>query len=219
MDNSNETPTIGGMPNPNQNQPLNQPVNQPVFQQTPQPIQNQPIIQPIPNIPNGNNQKSKKKIGIIVGCSVGVVAVIAVVAFLLITLLKHREKTVACTMSTTTMGITINGETNVKVRDGEISGGDITINVDLKTLQNSYKNYEKEMVDKMTKQYKNRCEDHCTFDYNYVEGDNVKYTMQYDKEGVDEIVWSYGTENMSAQEIADKVQKTLEDSDTTCVQR
>lgn len=219
MDNSNETTTIGKMPNPNQNQPLNQPVNQPVFQQTPPPIQNQPVIQPMPNIPNSNSQKSKKKIGIIVGCSVGVVAVIAVVAFLLIALLKHGEKTIACTMNTTTMGITINGETNVKVRDGEISGGDITINVDLKTLRDSYKDYEKEMVDEMTERYKNRCEDHCTFDYNYTEGDSVKYTMQYDKEGVDEIVWSYGVENMSAQEIADKVQGTLEGSDTTCTQR
>lgn len=216
MDNSNETPTIGGMPN--QNQPFNQPVNQPTFQQAPQPIQNQPITQPMPNIPNSNGQNTKKKAGIIVGCSIGAVAIIALVAFLLITLLKPGEKTVTCAMNTTTMGITVNGETNVKVKDGEISSGDMTINVNLKTMRDSYKDYEKDIVDEMTERYKSHCEEHCTFDYTYNEGDNVKYTMQYDKEGVDEIVWSYGTEGMSAQEIADKVQETLEGSDTTCIQ-
>ena len=148
--NNNEIPTIGGMPNPNQNQPI----NQPTFQQTPQPIQNQPIIQSVSNTPNGNSQNSKKKIGLIIGCSVGAVAVIAVVAILLITLLKHKEKTVSCTMNTSAMGIALKSDTNVKIKDGEISSGDITINVDLKTMQNSYKDYEKDIVDELTENYK-----------------------------------------------------------------
>ena len=74
-------------------------------------------------------------------------------------------------------------------------------------------------MDRITEDYKERCKEHCVFNYDYIEGDSAKYTMQFDKEGVDEIVWSYGTENMSAQEIADKVQETFENSNSTCVQR
>lgn len=246
MDNGNDAPNIGGMPNPNQpvNQPLDQPVNQPTFQQVPQPIQNQPSIQqtpqpiqgqpaiqpvpqpiqdqpgvqPVPTIVNNNDQKPKKNLGVIIGCSVGAVAVIAAVVLLVVFLKNGGGKTVTCTMNTTTFGIDMNSETNIKVKDGEISGGDMTITVDLKAMSDYYKDYEKEMVDEMTEEYKDNCKEHCTFDYTYTEGDNVKYTMQYDKDGVNKLVMSSGVENMSAQEIADKLQKTLEDSETTCTQ-
>ena len=259
MDNGNDAPNIGGMPNPNQplNQPLDQPVNQPTFQQAPQPfqsptafqpvqdqpavqqisqpiqdqpapqpiqnqppiqpIQNQPGVQPVPTIANGNNQKPKKNLGVIIGCSVGAVAVIAAVVLLVI-FLKNGGKTVTCTMNTAAFGINMSGETNIKVKDGEISGGDATVTIDLKSMSDYYKDNEKEIVDEMTEEYKNGCKEHCTFDYTYTEGDNVKYTMQYDKDGISKVVMSSGVENMSAQEIADKIQETLEDSETTCTQ-
>ena len=243
MDN-NEIPTTGGVstptptltPNPDQlaNQVTEQPIpptqttqpvqpvqpTQPIAQpiQPAQPIQGQPFAQPIPNIPNNNNKNSKKKTGIIIGCLLGAVAIITLVTVLLIVLPKNGEKTVSCTTDTTIMGVDLNIETDVIVKDGEISGGKITANVNLKTMQDYYKDHEQEMVDRMTESYKDNCEDHCTFDYNYTKGDNVKYIMQYDKESVDQIVRSYGTENMSAQEIADKVQKALEGYNTTCTQ-
>ncbi len=232
MDNGNDAPNIGGMPNPNQplNQPLNQPVNQPAFQQAPQPIQDQPGVQPVPQpiqdqpgvqpvptIANNNNQKPKKNLGVIIGCSVGAVAVIAAVVLLVI-FLKNGGKTVTCTMNTAAFGINMSGETNIKVKDGEISGGDATVTIDLKSMSDYYKDNEKEIVDEMTEEYKNGCKEHCTFDYTYTEGDNVKYTMQYDKDGISKVVMSSGVENMSAQEIADKIQETLEDSETTCTQ-
>lgn len=245
MDNGNDAPNIGGMPNPNQplNQPLNQPVNQPAFQQAPQPIQDQPGVQqtpqpiqgqpafqpvpqpiqsqpgvqPMPTISNDNNQKPKKNLGVIIGCSIGAVAVIAAVVLLVI-FLKNGGKTVTCTMNTAAFGINMSGETNIKVKDGEISGGDATVTIDLKSMSDYYKDHEKEIVDEMTEEYKNGCKEHCTFDYTYTEGDNVKYTMQYDKDGISKVVMSSGVENMSAQEIADKIQETLEDSETTCTQ-
>lgn len=220
MNGDNGNPIVDKTSNLNQNlnQPFDQTVDRPTFQQVPQPIQNQPIVQPMPSVPNNDNQNPKKKTSIVVGCLIGAAAIIAAIVVLLIILLKPGEKTVTCTTSTTAMGINMKGETNIKAKDGEISGGDVTINIDLKTMQDSYKDYEKDIVDKIIDQYKNECEDHCVFDYNYIEGDSLKCTMQYDEEGVSEIILSYGTEKMSAQEIADKVQKTLEDSNTTCAQ-
>lgn len=218
MNGNNENPAVGGAPNLNSNQPLDQSVGQPTFQQAPQSVQSQPIVQPAFGVPNKNNQKPKKKTGIIIGCSIGAVILIAAVVVLLIMLLKHEGKTVTCTMSATVTGITADGETNIKVKDGEISGGDVTMKVDLKTMRDIYKDYEKDMVDEITERYRGRCEDHCVFSYGYVKGDNATYTMRYDKEGVDEIVWSRGTEGMSAQEIADEVQESLEDSGMTCTQ-
>ena len=211
MDNNN-TPIAGGTPNPNQ------PVVQPTPQPAAQPIPGQPIAQPISDTPN-EPKNSKKKMGIIIGCSIGAVAVIAIIVVLLIMFLGHGgEKTVSCTLTNEIMDIAVTGETNVKIKDGEITGGDMTINVDLKSLPDFYKDYESDLVDGITKSYEEHCSEHCTFDHNYIEGDSVKYTMQYDKEGVSEIVQSSGTEGMSAQEIADKVQEALEDSGTTCTQ-
>jgi hypothetical protein len=43
--------------------------------------------------------------------------------------------------------------------------------------------------------------------------------MEYDKEGVSEIVQTIDIEGMSAQEIADKIQAALQDANTTCTQR
>jgi len=212
MDNNN-TPIAGGTPNPNQ------PVVQPTPQPAAQPIPDQPIAQPISGAPN-EPKNSKKKMGIIIGCSIGAVAVIATAVILLIMFLGHGgEKTVSCTLTNEIMDIAVTGETNVKIKDGEISGGDMTINVDLKSLSDFYKDYESDLVDGITEGYKEHCSEHCTFDYNYIEGDSVKYTMQYDKEGVSEIVKSSETEGASAQEIADEVQKTLEEeANATCTQ-
>lgn len=216
MDNGNSM--IGGAQNSNQTTPA---ISSAPQQTIGQPIMDQQVVMnpTITNTPAGGGQNNKKKRNLIIGCVTGGAVLAALMVVLLVIFLqKNGEKTVACTMNTTTMGITITGETNVQVKDGEISSGDMTINVNLKTMRDSYKDHEKEMVDKLTDQHKRHCEEHCVFDYSYTEGDNVKYTMQYDGEGVSEIVWSYGTDNMSAQEIADKVQETLEDSETTCRQ-
>lgn len=200
-------------PQPSQPPQFSQPTQQPT-----QSVQNQPYTETIVNTSN-NNQNPKKKTAIIIGCSVGGLAILVLIAVLVIVLIKSGEKTVSCVTNSTSMGISLRTETNVRVRDGEISGGDMTIDVDLRSMRDSYKDYEAEIVDKMTEEVKDKCYDHCTFDRKYIEGDNIKYTLQYDKDGVDQIITSYGTEKMSAQEIADKVQETLEDYETTCRQR
>ena len=43
-------------------------------------------------------------------------------------------------------------------------------------------------------------------------------TLLWGKEGISDIVWGYELEGMSAQEIADEVQESLEDSNTICTQ-
>ena len=225
MDDNNGIPTANGFPNPNPVQPVNPVPSQPVSQPFNQSAHSAPTtpatpaIQAAPaDVSGGNVPAPKKKLGLIIGCAVGAVAIIAIVAVVLINIMGHSEKMVACTTDTTTMGINVKRYVNINIKDGEITDGDITVSVDLKTMQDSYKKYEKDIVDRITENYKSHCEDHCTFSYDYSESDNASYTMRYDEDGVVQIVRSYGTEKMSTQEIADKVQKALEDSDTTCVQ-
>ncbi|MBP5512571.1 hypothetical protein J6X73_00140 [Candidatus Saccharibacteria bacterium] len=225
MDDNNGIPTANGFPNPNPVQPVNPVPGQPVGQPFNQPTYGAPTTQTMPapqatpaEATGSNTPGSKKKLGLIIGCVIGAVAIIAIAAVVLINIMGHSEKMVACTTDTTTMGINVKRYVNINVKDGKITDGDITVSVDLKTMQDSYKKYEKDIVDRITENYKSHCEDHCTFSYDYSEGDSASYTMRYDEDGVVQIVRSYGTEKMSTQEIADKVQKALEDSDTTCVQ-
>lgn len=189
-------------------------VNQPVEQPTGQPVA-QPINQPVVDVSAGSN-KSKKKM-IIIGAIAGV-AVIALIVVLLVVFFGHSEKTVSCTTQDSMMGINIEAKTNVKVGDGKLLGGDVAVNVDLTTMRDIYKDYEQELVDEVIDSYKSRCEDHCTFSDDYAAGDYIKITMQYDEEGVDELVYTYGIEGKSAQEIADKIQESMERSDTVCEQ-
>lgn len=208
MENNNEIPTTNGAA------PADNPIS------PAQPIVGQPSMAPAgatsaaPTAPTNN----KKKLFIIGGIAAGI-AVIALVAVLLVIFLGHGTKTVSCTMNTTAMGITISGENNVQVGDGKILSSDIVVNADLATMNELYKDYEKEMVDEIIDRYKSKCEDHCVFDQEYIEGDHVKITLHYDEEGVDEVVYTYGIEDKTAQEIADELQKDMEDSDTTCTQR
>ena len=174
----------------------------------------QPMQQPAHPVKNKSNNKKKK---VIVGCSIGG-AVIAILVVVLLMVFARSGKTVTCTMNTTQMGIGIESETNIRVGDGEIFGGDMTVRLDLKKLQGIYKNHEKDIIEKMTERYKSYCKDHCSFDYEYAEGDSVKYTIRYEKDGVGAVVRAPGLENLSAQEIADMVQKSLENSNTTCKQ-
>ena len=208
------------IPNMNGTQNANNTWNSPQsFQQAPQPIQQQPIVQPMTNVPENNGQKTKKKTGIIIGASVGGVVVIALVAVLFFMFFGNKQKTVTCTTSESVFGVMISGETNIRIKDGKITGGDAIANVDLKNIDEIYRNHEKEMVEEITERFKKDCEEHCTFDYKYVEGDNAKYTMVYDEEGVDELVYARGIENMSSQEIANKVQGLLEKSNVVCSQK
>ncbi|MBR3230865.1 hypothetical protein IKF73_02470 [Candidatus Saccharibacteria bacterium] len=239
--NDNEIPSAGGMPNPNPEQPVEQPVvppvEPPVAQPTPQPIAAQPVEQPSAQPPaqpvaqpvmsepaagalNTSTPNAKKKTGLVVGLIVGILAVAGIVAALLIFLPKGGgEKVVSCATNTTTMGISIDTEANVRVKDGEITDGDMVVSVDLKSLRDSYRAQEQTLVDSLTSSYEKLCTDHCTLDYDYTKGDSVRYTLQYDGDGVDAIVYSYGTEKLSAQEIADKIQDALESSGYTCTQR
>ena len=178
-----------------------------------QPMQ-QPIQQPVQPAKNKSNNKKKK---MIIGCSVGG-AVIAILVVVLLMVFARGGKIVTCVMNTTQMGISIESETNIRIGDGEISGGDVIVKLDLKNLQGIYKNHEKDIIEKMTERYKGYCGEHCKFDYEYIEGDNVKYTMHYEKESIGAVVRAPGLENLSAQEIADIVQRSLENSNTTCKQ-
>lgn len=202
----------------------NQPTGQPVMGEVPAPLMTQSTPQPIPQPvinPPIKLSNPKKKI-FIVGGIVGI-AVIALIVVLLVVFLNHGAKIVSCTTHSTTMGTNIDAETNFKVEDGKIVGGDQTVNFDLKTLNEEYAAFassEKETVDEMNERYRSRyCEEHCTFLSDYVEGDHLKITMKFDEEGVDNFIYAYGTEDMSAQEIADEIQESMErDEDTTCKQ-
>ena len=213
MDNK-ETPNMGEAQNTNNTWNSSQ-----SFQQASRPIQEQPVVQPITNIPNNNSQESKKKTGIIIGASVGGVAVIALAAFLFFMFFGNKQKTVTCTTSESIFGVIISGETNIRIKDGRITVGDAIANVDLKSIDETYRDYEKEIVEEVTNRFKKDCEDHCSFDYNYAKGDSAKYTMTYDEEGVDKLVYARGIENMSSQEIADKIQGLLEKSNVVCSQK
>lgn len=211
-----------------------QPVPVPPAVEQPAPVSpaaEPPVIpqpeQPITSGPTETNNQTttdtgtKKNTGLIVGCLVGAVAVIAaVVAVLFLFVFKGGgEKTVSCTASTTAMGIDIDLEYNVNIKDGEIPSGEIITDVNLKTMSDLYKKREKEIVDSLVDSYKSQCDDGCSFSHDYVEGDHVKLTMKYEGEGTSKIVHTYGIDGKSAQEIADKVQESIEKTDgATCKQ-
>jgi len=243
MDNNNsEAPVAGAGPVPPAAEPVNRPVPPSQPEPQPAPVQPMPAPQPVPEQPapvppaveqpaiNGptevNNQTTpntgaKKKTGLIIGCLVGVgVVIAAVVAVLFLFVFKGSgEKTVSCTASTTAMGIDINLEYNVNIKDGEIPSGEIITDVNLKTMSELYKKREKEIVDSLVDSYKSQCDDGCSFSHDYIEGDHVKLTMKYEGEGTSKIVHTYGIEGKSAQEIADKVQESIEKTDNaTCKQ-
>lgn len=199
----------------------------PEMPQPEQPMPSPAMEQPIVSGPvDANNQATtdagaKKKTGLIVGCLVGAgVVIAAIVAVLFLFVFKGGgEKTVSCTASATAMGISIDLEYNVNIKDGEIPSGEIITNVNLKTMSDLYKKREKEIVDSLVDSYKSQCDDGCSFSHDYVEGDHVKLTMKYEGEGTSKIVRTYGIEGKSAQEIADKVQESIEKTDSaTCKQ-
>ena len=164
------------------------------------------------------NKESKNKKGLIIGCAVGVVVIAAIIVTVVL-LMKGGEKTVSCNMSQTVMGVTANSEANVKVTNGKVLGGDMTVKIDLKSLSDFYKSYESEMADSMINSFKKQCTENCTFNHAYTAGDNITITMEYDENGVSNMVRTYGAENMSAQAIADKIQETFEkQTGTTCTQ-
>ena len=210
MDNNETQPT--GFTGPQPGAPANQPVNPnppvtPPGQTAPQPVTNNPV----------NTSNTNKK-GLLVGCVLGVVVIILVV-ILFVFFFKGGGKTVSCTIKEDVLGMNIEGETNINVKDGEIIGGTESINVDLKSMSETYKKYEQELVDGIIEHYENYCEEQCTFSKDYVEGDYLKLTMQYEGEGVDSVVYTYGIEDSSAQEIADMIQKSMEETDgVTCKQ-
>ena len=108
---------------------------------------------------------------------------------------------------------------SLDIKDGEIPSGEIITDVNLKTMSDLYKKREKEIVDSLVDRYKSQCDDGCSFSHDYVEGDHVKLTMKYEGEGTSKIVHTYGIDGKSAQEIADKVQESIEKTDgATCKQ-
>ena len=189
---------------------MGQPVGQPI-------VMSQPVEQPVAG---AEATGAKKKKGLIIGCCIGVgVVVAALVAVFLIFFLKGGEKTVSCTMETSSMGISMKNESTIKIRDGEIYSASVISNVDLKSLSGMYKNYEEEIVNGIAENLKSQCTDHCKFNNDYVAGDHLKLMMEYDGEGIEDVVYTYGIEGKSAQEIADKVQASMEKtSGTTCKQ-
>ena len=238
MDNNNEalnpnaaptpapapTPTPPPTPTPAQPnvQPVPQPTPQPAPQQAPQPM-GQPFPPQVPDPTMAGTpttpEKSKKNLPLIIGCIVGVVAVIAIVVVLLLVFLKGGSKTVSCTQTASMMGIDIEGTTNIEVTDGKILGGDMTATINLKNLSELYASHEQELVDSILENYQSQCNEGCTYDHDYVAGDHLTINAKYDVGGMDDLVYTSGIEGKSAQEIADKIQQTLEQSSgTTCKQ-
>ena len=165
--------------------------------------------------PASNN---KKKILIICGI-VSAVALVALIIVLLVIFLGGGKKTVSCSQHESMLGIEIDGETNVEVVDGKILGGDIKLTANLKTLDARYAEYEEEMVDSVVERLERNCETDCESNRDYVKGDHLEVTLKYGPEGVDDLVYTYGIEDKSAQEIADKIQESLEKTEgTTCKQ-
>lgn len=210
-----------------------QPIEQPVADQAnPQPVAEQPVVgqtdvqpvttaQPVEQpVAGPDTAGAKKKKGLIIGCCVGVgIAIVALVAVLLVFFLKGGEKIVSCTMETSVMGIEMKNESNIKIRDGEIYSANVVTNVNLKSLRESYRDYEDQLVESVVDSLKRQCTDNCELSRDYVAGEYLKLTMEYVGEGTEDVVYTYGIEGKSAQEIADKVQESMEKtSGTTCKQ-
>ena len=162
------------------------------------------------------DKKSKKNL--IIGCSVGAVVVVVAIVLLVVLLGGGGEKTVSCVMNQKVSSIDTESKINVKVTGGKVLGGDMTTKVDLANLSDLYKKNESKLVEKITESFQKQCDDDCTFDQSYAEGDNLTITMKFGETGVSSIVRTSGIEGKSAQEIADKVQQALEGSNTTCEQ-
>lgn len=246
MENNEISPNMNGgvqpdttAPQPNPEQPiLPQPSEQPQPISPAQPLDpsqasqpitpTQPTQQPIPQpigdttsdmgAPTDPAKDNKKKTLIICGIA-GAVGLIVLVVVLLVIFLKGGNKTISCTQSETAMGIEVNGDIKVEVTDGKLLGGDVKIVADLKSLEERYADYEGKMVDTIIERYERRCEEGCEFNHDYVKGDHIEVRLKYDSEGINDLVYAYGIEDLSAQEIADKVQEDLEESgETTCKQ-
>ncbi len=198
-------------------EPAPQPAPQPIAQPVVQPVVDQPVEQPVAG---SDTTGAKKKKGLIIGCCVGVgVAIVALVAVLLVFFLKGGEKIVSCTMETSVMGIEMKNESNIKIRDGEIYSANVVTNVNLKSLRESYRDYEDQLVESVVDSLKRQCTDNCELSRDYVAGEYLRLTMEYVGEGTEDVVYAYGIEGKSAQEIADKVQESMEKtSGTTCKQ-
>ena len=203
-------------------QPASQPTAQPVMGQQ---IMGQPIGQPImtaqpmaqPAV-GAEATETKKKKGLIIGCCVGAgVVVAALVAVLLIFFLKGSEKVVSCTMQTSFLGVDMKNEANIRIGNGKINGASVITNLNLKNLE--YKDYEEETVNSVVEEAKESCTEHCKLNRDYVAGDYLKITMEYDEEGAENMFGAYGIEGMTAQEIADQLQEAVEyTGGTTCKQ-
>lgn len=175
----------------------------------------QPVAQPLVNggAPETNTAGPKKTNMALICAIIGGVVLIAVVVVLLIVFLGHGGKTVSCTYSRDIYGMSIKAEYNIKVENGRIPGADATVTIDLKNLSSTYKNSEKELVDSFMKSLESECKGSCKMNKDYVTGDYAKATLNYEEEGVTEnLVYGFGFEKMSAQEIADELQEQLERS-------
>ena len=217
MDN-NQAPIAGGAPEPNQvnNVVAGQPVAQPMAQPVAQPVQ--PLA--------GGAPAAKKKNGLIIGCIVGGVAVVALVVVLLVVFLgRGGEKTVACTgdgsalgMDLSSYGMSAKVESVFKVKDGGFASSTMKANFDLSNMSGLYKSYESMIAEQATSSVKALCGDHCKFDSSYDKGSSLQFTLEFDETGTANYIGTGGAEkNMSAQEIVDKL--TKESYGMTCTQK
>ena len=229
-----EQPTI---PQPTTEQPIYQPaMEQPVAQpqqvaanQPMPPMTEQPTIQPLndnlatPSIPgsdlNGGKKKTNKPlIGIL--CGVGA-AIVAALAVIFIPKLLNKKIEVNCTG---TMDLTANlvadAQIDVTIEDGKIPNSHVVMKLDLKDLNGLYRDYESTFVDTVTEQYEKQCNDgYCTLSHEYAEGNYAIYDINYDEDGTAKYVVIYtDIKEMSAKQIADKVQDVLESEDIVCTQ-
>lgn len=189
-----------------------------------QPITSQPITGENTAINTNEHQlkpkSNQKKTAIIISIVAGII-LLAVIIILIIVFLGGGGKTISCKSKTSMMGIDMDFETSIKVKDGKISSGNVDAIINLKSLSDTYASQEQTLVDSIVENYKKQCADGCSFTHEYAQHDYLKVSTTYDVSGVDSIVYTSETDNLSTEELADQIQSNLESTmpgETTCQQ-
>ena len=183
-------------------------------------LQNQPNFSQN-NITNQSMpQKPKKKTGLIIGCIVGGVAVVAAAVVILLLTLNVSGKTVTCKTDLSEDGdMDTTGEIKVNIKDGEIVGGEIRTYIDLRNLPENVKEDEESAVEDIKDSLESQCsEEYCEFSYEYKPGESADFKMTYNKDGSFMVVTVYNEKGKSDKEIADSIQKKFESNGMVCEQ-
>ena len=135
----------------NQNMMSQQPVN-PVTSQFNQPnvMTPQQVIQSTTSNQNGN--KSNKKLPLIIGMILAIIAVIGIVVFLLLT---GKEKTMVCTLSDQYLGLKTSAEAEIKFKNDRVEKIEMDMTFDL----GEYAFYKDKFIEALKKGYNEQNDD------------------------------------------------------------